>query len=326
MRVLVTGGAGFIGSISVRLLLDEGHDVVVLDTLERGWSEAVDPRARLVVGSVGHAEAVHDALAGCDAVLHCAGLIEVAESQAEPARYMRANVCDPLVLLNEMGDAGIDAFVFSSTAAVYGEPRSVPIPEDAATLPVNAYGASKLAFENILAGFHAARGLRSVSFRYFNVAGAWPDGSLGEAHDPETHIIRRVLRAIRDGESRFEVFGDDYPTPDGTCVRDYLHVVDLARAHLLGLTHLAVGGHGGVFNLGSGSGSSNREVVAACAEVTGSAVEIVIGPRRAGDPATLVASSAKAEDALGWRRERGTLAEIVGDAWRWHIAHPDGYR
>jgi len=321
----VTGGAGYIGSITTRVLLDAGHDCVVLDTLEKGWREAVDPRAKLVVGSVGDRPVVDAALAGCDAVMHLAGYIEVAESQADPERYFRNNSEEPLVLLDAMVDAGVSAIVFSSTAAVYGEPTSIPITETANTLPVNAYGESKLRFERSLDAY-AEKGVRSIRFRYFNVAGAWPDGSLGEAHDPETHIIPRVLFAMRDGQRQFEVFGGDYPTPDGTCVRDYIHVTDLARAHQRALEALGAGQAGGVYNLGNGGGFSNREVVATCAAVTGVDVDVRIGPRRAGDPAMLVASAARASKELGWQPIKTDLTEIVGDAWRWHLAHPNGYR
>jgi UDP-glucose 4-epimerase len=326
VRILVTGGGGYIGSITTRVLLDAGHECVVLDTLERGHREAVDPRARLVVGSVGDASVLEDALDGCEAVMHLAGYIEVAESVVSPEKYVANNAVEPLAMLDAMVERGIDAIVFSSTAAVYGEPQSVPVLEDAPTRPVNPYGASKLTFEHSLDEYRSRFGLRSVRFRYFNVAGAWPDGSLGEAHDPESHIIPRVLTAMRDGQSRFEVFGGDYPTADGTCVRDYVHVLDLAQAHRVGLERLGCGAPGGVYNLGNGRGYSNLEVVSACAEVTGQHVEIALGPRRAGDPATLVASSERARRELGWGPERGDLAGIVGDAWRWHLEHPRGYR
>ena len=325
MRVLVTGGAGYIGSITVRMLLDRGHQCVVLDTLEKGWREAVDPRADLVIGSVGDVEAVGQALRDCDGVVHLAGYIEVAESQTDPDRYFRNNSTAPLTLLEVMSQQAVNALVFSSTAAVYGEPESIPILEDAPTRPVNAYGESKLRFERSIEGFRA-RGMRATILRYFNVAGAWRDGSLGEAHEPETHIVPRVLWALREGQDRFDVFGDDYPTRDGTCVRDYIHVLDLAQAHLLAMQQLVNGARGGVYNLGNGTGYSNLQVVRTCAQVTGREVEVGIGPRRAGDPATLVASAAKAERELGWRREYPELGTIVGDAWRWHLAHPNGYR
>jgi UDP-glucose 4-epimerase len=325
MRILVTGGAGYIGSVTTRMLLDAGHEVTVLDSLERGHREAVDARATLVVGDVGDRAVLDSVLPGCDAVMHLAGLIEVAESQADPDRYFEFNVTRPVRMLEAMADHGVDAIVFSSTAAVYGEPESVPIDEDAPTVPVNAYGESKLAFERALDEAGAAHRLRSVRFRYFNVAGAWPGGALGEAHDPETHIVPRVLAAMASGQATFEVFGGDYPTPDGTCVRDYIHVWDLARAHRMALERLGAGGGGAVWNLGNGRGFSNLEVVRACAEVTGREVEIVIGPRRAGDPAVLVASNARAAQDLGWEPELGQRA-IVNDAWLWHTTHPEGYR
>ena len=326
MRILVTGGGGYIGSITTRILLDAGHECVVLDTLERGHRLAVDPRARLVVGSVGDIDALDDALAGCDAVMHLAGYIEVAESVAFPEKYRTANATEPLVMLDAMTERGINAIVFSSTAAVYGEPESVPIAEDAPTVPLNPYGASKLEFERSLDTYSTTTGLRSVRFRYFNVAGAWPDGSMGEAHDPESHIIPRVLGAMRDGQSRFEVFGGNYPTADGTCVRDYIHVLDLANAHRIGLELLSNGAGGGVFNLGNGLGYSNLKVVRTCAAVAGREVEVVLGPRRAGDPAVLVASAERAHSQLGWEPNHGDLAKIIGDAWRWHLEHPDGYQ
>ncbi len=241
MRILVTGGAGYIGSVTTRLLLDRGHECVVLDTLEKGHAEAVDQRATLVVGDVGDRTVLTDVLPGCDAVMHLAGYIEVAESEAQPERYLDNNVTRPTRMLDWMVRTGVRAIVFSSTAAVYGEPRVLPIPEDAVMLPVNKYGASKLAFEQELRAREAAGELRAVRLRYFNVAGAWPDGSLGEAHEPESHIIPRILTATAEGEREFEVFGGDYPTADGTCVRDYIHVLDLARAHALALERLASG-------------------------------------------------------------------------------------
>jgi len=326
MRFLVTGGAGYIGSITTRTLLDAGHECVVLDTLERGHRAAVDERAIFAEGSIADSELLGRLLPGCDAVMHLAGYIEVAESVEQPEKYFRVNAAEPAAMLEVMRDHGVDAIVFSSTAAVYGEPESVPIREDARKAPVNPYGASKLAFEESLDEAGRVWGLRSIRFRYFNVAGAWPDGSMGENHTPETHIIPRVLQAMRDGQERFEVYGDDYPTPDGTCVRDYIHVLDLAAAHRLGLERVGAGQPGGVFNLGNGRGYSNREVVNTCARIGGREVEIAIGPRRLGDPAVLVASAQQAHDELGWTAERGELDAIVGDAWRWHLEHPDGYR
>lgn len=317
MRVLVTGGAGYVGSVSVRQLLHAGHEVVVLDTLERGVREAVDDRADFVLGDVGDADAVHEALCFADAVLHCAGYIDVAESVQDPELYHENNARKPLVLLEEMRRMDVKALVFSSTAAVYGEPESVPIPEDAPCRPVNPYGESKRRFEEAVFAASQEWGLRAVVFRYFNVAGAWPDGSLGEAHDPETHIIPRVFAAIRDGNRQFEIFGNDYPTPDGTCIRDYIHVCDLADAHVRGLERLAAGRDGCVCNLGTGRGWSNLEVVQACARTAGVSMKVTFGPRRAGDPAVLVAGSDRARALLGWRPRRSDLGTIVEDAWRW---------
>jgi UDP-glucose 4-epimerase len=325
VKVLVTGGAGYIGSITTRTLLDAGHEVMVLDTLEKGFSASVDPRAEFVIASVGDRATLDQLLPDVDVVMHLAGYIEVAESQQQPGRYFGNNVAAPLAMLEAMVDHGKSALVFSSTAAVYGEPEAVPILEDAKPAPVNAYGASKLMFEQLLDWFAAIHGLRSVRFRYFNVAGAWPDGSIGEAHNPETHIIPRVLMAMARGRNEFEIYGNDYPTRDGTCIRDYIHVLDLANAHRLGLERLHAGDEGGVFNLGNGRGFSNLEVVSTCAEVTGVKLTVKFGPRRAGDPAMLVASSERAQRTLGWKPERGALEEVIGDAWRWHQAHPEGY-
>ncbi|MDH4139720.1 MAG: UDP-glucose 4-epimerase GalE [Coriobacteriia bacterium] len=326
MRILATGGAGYIGSVTTRLLCDAGHDVVVLDTLERGYAASVDGRARLVQGSVGDRDAVCTALEGVDAVLHLAGYIEVAESQVRAADYLENNAVLPMELVESMLERGVDAIVFSSTAAVYGEPESIPINEDAPTRPVNVYGASKLMFERMLDWYGSRRGLRSVRLRYFNVAGAWPDGSIGEAHDPETHIIPRILGAVASGQRQFEVYGSDYDTPDRTCVRDYIHVCDLAEAHRLALEYVHSGGQTGVFNLGNGEGYSNLDVVRTCAQVVGSQIEVVFGDRRSGDPAVLVASASLAEEVLGWRPERPELARIATDAWTWHSTHPKGYR
>ncbi len=326
MRVLVTGGAGYIGAITTRMLLDAGHQCLVYDSLERGHRESVDPRAEFVQGDIGDEPLLVQALDGCDGVLHFAGLIDVAESQREPVRYLAVNSERPVALLRAMESTGIQPIVFSSTAAVYGEPERIPIRESDPCLPVNVYGASKLAFEHRLAEFAERSVLRPVVLRYFNVAGAWPDGSLGEAHEPETHLIPRILQSIAQGHSTFEVFGGDYPTSDGTCVRDYVHVVDLARAHLDALEYLIAGGRADVFNLGSERGFTNREVVEACGRVTGRDVRVDVGPRREGDPAVLVASSEKAHEKLGWTPERGDIETIIEDAWGWHLARERGYR
>lgn len=324
MRVLVTGGAGFIGSITVRHLLDAGHSVMVLDSLERGHEEAVDSRAWLVRGSVGDLALLDDVLPDVDVVVHCAGYIEVAESQRDPDLYYEKNLREPARMLDRMVLHGVRRLVFSSTAAVYGEPQRLPIVEDAPCSPVNVYGASKLAFERLIDVTSDSGALDAVRLRYFNVAGAWPDGSLGEAHDPETHIVPRVLSALAEGSARFSVYGTDYPTPDGTCVRDYIHVLDLAEAHRSAVEYLGDGHASAVCNLGSGRGYSNLEVARTCAEMVGRDLEIAHSPRRAGDPATLVASNARAREILGWTPSRG-LEEMVHDAWEWHRTHPRGY-
>lgn len=324
MRILVTGGAGYIGSITVRLLLDAGYEVSVIDTLERGHRAAVDERARLFVGDVGDRDLVRVALADCATVMHFAAYAEVAESQQHPEKYLDNNVTRPTRMLEEMARGGIRDIVFSSTCAVYGEPSSMPITEDTPLQPINAYGVSKLEFERVLAQHAEADGLRPLCLRYFNVAGAWPGGVLGEDHDPETHIVPRILRGAVGDEHGFTVFGDDYPTRDGTCVRDYVHVVDLAQAHRQALEYLAAGGQPTIVNLGSEEGYSNLDVVRACEYATGIKMDVCMGPRRGGDPATLVASSTRASAILGWEPSRN-LRDAVTDAWEWHRLHPTGY-
>ncbi len=344
MRILVTGGAGYIGSVATRLFIDAGHEVIVLDSLERGHRAAVDPRATLVIAPVGDADILDAILPGLDAVVHFAGYIDVAESMRDPDLYHEKNVVEPSVLLERLLPSGVRHVVFSSTAAVYGEPRSVPIPEDAVLAPINPYGGSKAAFEELLRVAESRGQLTAVSLRYFNVAGAWLDGSVGEAHAVETHIVpvllRAAMRALDGGQAddtgqgtpgsgareaaRFTVFGDDYPTPDGSCVRDYVHVVDLARAHLSALEYLAAGNPGIACNVGSGRGYSNLEVVEACARVTGCDFDVTRGPRREGDPARLVASIERAAEVLGWAPERD-LDAMIQDAWSWHRSHPRGY-
>jgi len=344
MRILVTGGAGYIGSIATRLFIDAGHEVVVLDSLERGHRTAVDPRATLVIAPVGDPDVLDAILPGLDAVVHFAGYIDVAESMRNPDLYREKNVIEPSVLLDHVVASGVRHVVFSSTAAVYGEPEVMPIPEDAPLVPINPYGASKAAFEELLRDAENRGQLTAVSLRYFNVAGAWPDGSAGEAHIVETHIVpvllKAAMRALDGAEgdetvhdprgstvphaASFTVFGDDYPTSDGSCVRDYVHVVDLARAHLAALEYLATGNPGVACNVGSGRGYSNLEVVEACARVTGCRFDVTRGPRREGDPARLVASIERAAEVLAWAPECD-LDSMIQDAWRWHRSHPCGY-
>ena len=320
MRLLVTGGAGYIGSaVSARLIAD-GHQVVVLDDLSTGHADAVPAGARLVCGDV-RTEVERVLADGVDAVLHFAAKSLVAESVAHPGLYWRNNLGGTLALLEAMQAAGTGSIVFSSTAAVYGEPEAVPIKETAPTRPTNPYGASKVAVDTALAEYARIYGVGAVSLRYFNVAGAQRDtagGWLGERHAVETHLIPSILAVALRGTGEVSIFGDDYPTADGTCVRDYIHVADLAAAHVLALAACEAGEHK-VYNLGSGSGFSNREVLAACQEVTGRPITSRIAPRRPGDPAALVASSERITAELGWRPERG-LREMAADAWAFTCA------
>jgi UDP-glucose 4-epimerase len=334
MRVLVTGGAGYVGSISVEALVAAGHDVVVLDDLSKGHRDALPVGTRLVQGSYGDPTVVGQLLRSTpvDAVLHCAARSLVGESVENPALYYRENVAGGVAFLEALREAGVGRFVFSSTAAVYGTPASVPIREDAVLAPINPYGETKRTFEGALRWYAAAYGLRSVSLRYFNVAGASERN--GEVHSPETHLIPNVLAAA-EGRAALTVFGIDYPTPDGTCIRDYIHVEDLAAAHLLALLATdpgdeRTGPSSGacvpvICNLGSGGGFSNREVVATAGRVVGRAIPVTFGPRRAGDPPVLVASHARAAEVLGWKPAHGSLEEMIGSAWAWRETHPDGY-
>lgn len=314
MRVLVTGGAGYIGSVSAEQMVLAGHDVVVLDSLATGHREAVAPGARLRVHSVRDKDAVVALLKQhhIEAVLHCAARSLVSQSMQEPGLYYAENVVAGIALLDALRESGVDRIVFSSTAAVYGEPEKVPIRENAPTEPVNPYGASKLAFEGAMK-WYAAYGLRSVSLRYFNVAGA--SEHYGERHDPETHLIPNILRAARGGPP-LTIYGDDYPTADGTAIRDYIHVLDLADAHIAALELTAQMEPGQeILNLGSGSGFSVKQVLDAASQVVGKPIPHTYGPRRAGDPPVLVASYDRAHRSLGWEPERGTLAEMIGSAW-----------
>jgi len=321
----VTGGAGYVGSVSVEHLLAQGHSVTVLDSLATGYRAALPDGASFVEGSVLDAGVVERALRedGIEAVLHCAARAQVGESVADPALYYRENVVGGVSLLDTMRRAGVTRIVFSSTAAVYGAPESTPIEETQLPRPINPYGDTKVAFERALDWYGRAYGLRALALRYFNVAGATEQR--GEDHQPETHLIPNLLRAVATGEP-VTIFGDDYPTPDGTCIRDYIHVSDLADAHLaaLELTGSAEPGLE-VCNLGSGSGFSVAQVVEAAERVTGRDVPRTVGPRRPGDPPVLVASNEKARKLLGWTPRRGTLEEMIGSAWRWRQGQPGGY-
>ncbi|MFB7371326.1 UDP-glucose 4-epimerase GalE [Streptomyces sp. NPDC056222] len=309
-KYLVTGGAGYVGSTVARHLLEAGHEVTVLDDLSTGFAEGVPAGAEFVEGRVQDAARWLDG--SYDGVLHFAAFSQVGESVAKPEKYWENNVGGTMALLAAMRAAGVRKLVFSSTAATYGEPESVPITESAATAPTSPYGASKLAVDHMIGGECAAHGLAAVSLRYFNVAGAY--GDCGERHDPESHLIPLVLEVALGRREAISVYGDDYPTPDGTCVRDYIHVADLAEAHLLALGAMTPGEHL-ICNLGNGNGFSVREVVETVRKVTGHAVPEVTAARRPGDPAVLVASAEAARERLGWIPSRPDLADIVRDAW-----------
>jgi UDP-glucose 4-epimerase len=319
--MLVTGGAGYIGSVVAKQLLGAGHDVVVLDDLSRGHAAALPTGAAHANASLLDPAALDEPLTGVDAVLHFAALALVSESVEHPERYWRNNVVGTLNLLDAMRANGVGRLVFSSTCATYGEPENIPIAEDEPTAPVNSYGASKLAVDLMIRDECRAHGLAAVSLRYFNVAGA--SGELGEDHEPETHLIPLVLQAAAGVREHVKVFGTDYPTRDGTAVRDYIHVEDLGAAHLLALGALERGTHR-ILNLGTGDGYTVREVIDAARRVTGRAIAVREEGRRPGDPPELVAANARAREVLGWEPQRG-LEAMIGDAWAWHQAHPDGY-
>jgi UDP-glucose 4-epimerase len=323
MKILVTGGAGYIGSVVTEYLLGSDHEVVIIDDLSTGHRGAVDPRAEFREGDLLDTPFVEDVLSGgIEAVCHFAAFSQVGESVADPLKYYRNNVTGAVSLLSAMRNSGTGMFLFSSTAAVYGEPSSIPITEDSALRPVNAYGNTKLAIERMLADCSSAWGLRSLSLRYFNAAGA--TSAHGEDHRPETHLIPLLLDAATGRREGLTVYGDDYPTEDGTCVRDYIHVKDLATAHLLGLERLSEG-LTGILNLGNGKGFSVLQVIEAASKVTSLEVPYKIGSRRPGDPAALVASSARAEDLLGWKREHPDIETILADAFEWRRSFPEGY-
>jgi len=326
VKVLLTGGAGYIGSATTRMLTAGGHDVLVLDDLSKGHDAAL-LGAPLEIADLRDRKTVR---AACekflpDACMHFAAVSLVGESVEQPARYYGVNVAGSVNLLEALLECGCKAFVFSSTAAVYGEPQSVPIEEDSATRPVNPYGHTKLAFERILRECAKAGGFSYVSLRYFNAAGADIEGGLGEDHVPETHLVPLVVKAALGLLPRVSIFGNDYPTADGTCVRDYIHVSDLANAHLLALEYLAGGGSSSVYNLGNGDGFSVREVIDSVKRVSGRDFEVVEAGRRAGDPPSLVASSKRIAKELGWKPAYTGLDSIVETAYAWHSAHPRGY-
>lgn len=325
MRVLVTGGAGYIGSVVSEELIKDGHQVVVYDNLVKGHPEAVVAGAEFVNGDLLDAEVLRQTLKDnhIEAVIHMAAYSLVGESVQEPAKYYHNNLLAGLVLLDAMRACGVKKIVFSSTAATYGEPEAQPIFETAPTNPTNPYGESKLAFERAMHWYERAYGLRYASLRYFNAAGA--SEKCGEDHDPESHIIPIALQAATGKRTHVEIYGDDYPTADGTCVRDYIHVIDLARAHILALGVLNE--RSAIYNLGcGGDGYSVRDVIDTARRVTGKKIPVRMGPRRAGDPAVLIASSDKIKSELGWQPQFQDLGLIIESAWRWMSAHPNGYR
>ncbi len=321
MRIFVVGGAGYIGSVCAELLLDEGHEVVIFDNLTEGHRRAVDSRAAFFEGELADRTRIQAALSDArpDAVMHFAANALVGESMRDPSKYFRNNICNGLNLLDAMIATGIQRIVFSSTCAIFGLPDRLPIEETTPARPINPYGESKLAFEKILQWYNRIHGLRFVSLRYFNAAGATKN--FGEDHRQETHLIPNVLKVALGQKPNVEIYGTDYETADGTCVRDYIHIVDLARAHIL-----ALGAPNSAFyNLGTGGGSSVREVVAACAKVTGREIAISEKARRPGDPPRLIASSEKIKKELGWRPQFQSLDAIIESAWQWHEKFPRGY-
>ena len=327
MAILVLGGAGYIGSHTVYELIDCGEEVVVADNLETGHIEAVHPKAKFYQGDIRNREFVDKVFEEnkIEAVIHFAANSLVGESMVNPLKYYDNNMCGTKVLLESMVAHHIDKIVFSSTAATYGEPENVPILETDRTNPTNCYGETKLSMEKMFKWTGLAHGLRYVSLRYFNACGAHKSGEIGEAHSPETHLIPLILQVPNGKRESITIFGDDYDTKDGTCIRDYIHVTDLAMAHILAVKFLREGGKSNIFNLGNGVGFSVKEVIETARRVTGHPIPAVVQERRAGDPAKLIASSEKARKVLGWNPQHDNLEEIIASAWNWHQKHPNGF-
>lgn len=328
MTILVLGGAGYIGSHTVYELIDRGEDVVIIDNLETGHMEAIHPKARFYKGDIrdrAFLDSVFDK-EKIDAVIHFAANSLVGESMVNPLKYYDNNLCGTKVLLESMVAHGIDKIVFSSTAATYGEPEKLPILETDKTEPTNTYGETKLSMEKMFKWTSKAHNLRYVSLRYFNACGAHVSGTIGEDHNPETHLIPLILQVPNNKREHISIFGDDYDTKDGTCVRDYIHVTDLAQAHILAVEYLSKGNESNIFNLGNGVGFTVNEVIETARKVTGHPIPAVMDKRRAGDPAQLIASSEKARTVLGWKPEHDSLEEIIASAWKWHKGHPNGYQ
>ena len=327
MKILVLGGAGYIGSHTVYELIDAGEEVVIADNLETGHIEAVHPKAKFYKGDIRDRAFVDTVFDNekIDAVIHFAANSLVGESMVNPLKYYDNNLCGTKVLLESMVAHNIDKIVFSSTAATYGEPERIPIMEGDRTEPTNTYGETKLSMEKMFKWTGKAHGLRYVSLRYFNACGAHVSGQIGEAHKPETHLIPLILQVPLKQREHISIFGDDYDTKDGTCIRDYIHVTDLAQAHILAVKYLMAGNESNIFNLGNGVGFTVKEVIETARKVTGDPIKAEIEPRRAGDPAQLIASSEKARTILGWKPEHADLEEIIATAWKWHSTHPNGY-
>lgn len=328
LAILVCGGAGYIGSHAVRALIEGGQEVIVLDNLQTGHRASVPENVKLLVGDLRDKEFIEKVFSEnkIDGVIHFAADSLVGESMTNPAKYFENNMVGSLNLLNGMKDHGVKKIVFSSTAATYGEPENVPILETDRTLPTNPYGESKLMVEKMLKWFDMAYGIKYTVLRYFNVAGAYPTGVIGEDHKTETHLIPIILQVALGKREKIGIYGDDYPTADGTCIRDYIHVMDLVDAHLLAMDRLGKGGESRIYNLGNGEGFSVKEVIDVAREVTKHPIPAEVSPRRAGDPARLVASSQKATDELNWTPKYNSLKSIIETAWNWHKNNPEGYR
>ncbi|MDF2941356.1 MAG: UDP-glucose 4-epimerase [Herbinix sp.] len=327
MTILVLGGAGYIGSHTAYELIDRGEDVVIVDNLETGFLQAVHPKARFYQGDIRNRSFIDSVFEKekIDAVIHFAANSLVGESMVNPLKYYDNNLCGTKVLLESMVAHDIDKIVFSSTAATYGEPERVPILETDRTEPTNTYGETKLSMEKMFHWTGKAHNLRYVSLRYFNACGAHKSGLIGEAHNPESHLVPLILQVPNGQREAISIFGEDYDTTDGTCVRDYIHVTDLAQAHIRAVDYLVKGNESSIFNLGNGIGFTVKEVIEAARKVTGDPIKTVIVPRRAGDPAKLIASSEKARTILGWKPEHADLEEIIASAWNWHKNHPNGF-
>ena len=328
MKVLVLGGAGYIGSHTVYALIEAGEEVVIIDNLLTGYEAAVHPKAVFYKGDIrdrAFLDSVFEKEKGIDAVIHFAASSLVGESMTNPLKYYENNLYGTMVLLGALVAHGIDKVVFSSTAATYGEPENLPILEGDRTLPTNTYGETKLSMEKMFKWVGKAHGLKYVALRYFNACGAHESGEIGEAHNPESHLIPLILQVPNGQREHISIFGDDYATKDGTCVRDYIHVTDLAQAHILAAKYLLAGNDSDVFNLGNGIGFTVKEVIETARKVTNDPIKAAVEPRRAGDPAFLIASSEKAKEVLGWKPEYADLETIIASAWKWHSAHPQGY-